>query len=131
MIVLASLYNVIVLLIHIVQCTKMVEHGPATGLNHNDFFCNSSCILFENCCLDHMDTCEHFYDDTSKYCSFTSALIDAAPLGVFVTCLGSDKGDQTFSCSSSGETLAHFTGSSLQHFIAWVNSDECKPKCDR
>ena len=103
---------------------------------YSDCFCDSSCILFEDCCSDHMDTCKDFYDEVNEYCSFHMALQDAAPNGIFVTCQWGDDGDgsgeQSFSCSSSeGEQFSEFTGSSLKSFIAWVNSDECKPKCDR
>ena len=31
---------------------------------HRDCFCDSSCILFDDCCADHVTTCSHLYTTT-------------------------------------------------------------------
>ena len=37
----------------------------ADQLLRRDCFCDSSCILFDDCCEDHKQTCDHLYDPTT------------------------------------------------------------------
>ena len=44
------------------QTTKQPNKQNNWSPERRDCFCDSSCILFEDCCDDHFDTCTHLYD---------------------------------------------------------------------
>merc|ERR1712050_278354 len=54
------------------QPTSPVSTVPNPEVKTRDCFCDFSCIMFEDCCDDHAETCIHLYTTTTSSTTTTT-----------------------------------------------------------